>query len=147
VIVGKLLESKDADWGFDAQTGNSRPVKAGIIDPAKVVRCALQDASSVAGLLITTEAMVADKPEPKSDGPAGGMPDMGGMRRRSVPPFLCPRVTAAPHSVVPAFLEPRTRGTRRRSIRPPATPRRPTAPLRSRASRPPLPGPSTGNAP
>jgi chaperonin GroEL len=80
VIVGKLRDSKDADWGFNAQTGEfENLIKAGVIDPAKVVRCALQDASSVAGLLITTEAMVADKPEPKSDGPAGGMPDMGGM--------------------------------------------------------------------
>ena len=57
-------------------------VKAGIIDPTKVVRTALQDAASVAGLLITTDAMVADKPEPKGAGggmPGGGMPDMGGM--------------------------------------------------------------------
>jgi chaperonin GroEL len=52
-------------------------VKAGIIDPAKVVRIALQDAASVAGLLITTEAMVAERPEPKPAGPAA--PDMGGM--------------------------------------------------------------------
>jgi chaperonin GroEL len=53
----------------------------GVIDPAKVVRTALEDAASVAGLLITTEAMVADKPEPKGAGgmPGGGMPDMGGM--------------------------------------------------------------------
>jgi chaperonin GroEL len=78
VIAGKLLESKEANWGYDAQTGTYTDlVKAGIIDPAKVVRTALQDASSVAGLLITTEAMVAEKPEPKSAAPA--MPDMGGM--------------------------------------------------------------------
>ena len=78
VIVGKMLESKDANWGFDAQKGEYTDlVKAGIIDPAKVVRSALQDASSVGGLLITTEAMVADKPEPKGAAPA--MPDMGGM--------------------------------------------------------------------
>ena len=78
VVAGKLLESKDANFGFDAQTGEYKDlVKAGIIDPVKVVRTALQDASSVAGLLITTEAMVADKPEPKSAAPA--MPDMGGM--------------------------------------------------------------------
>jgi len=79
VVAGKLLESKEADWGFDAQAGEYRNlVKAGIIDPTKVVRTALQDAASVAGLLITTEAMVADKPEPKK-APAGGAPDMGGM--------------------------------------------------------------------
>ena len=78
VIVGKLLEYKDANWGYDAQNGKYCDlVKAGIIDPAKVVRTALQDAASVAGLLITTEAMVADEPEKKGAG--GGMPDMGGM--------------------------------------------------------------------
>ncbi len=79
VIVGKLRESKDSNWGFNAQTGEFVDLmKAGVIDPAKVVRCALQDAASVAGLLITTEAMVADKPEPKESAGAG-MPDMGGM--------------------------------------------------------------------
>ncbi|MEQ8604092.1 MAG: chaperonin GroEL [Marivibrio sp.] len=79
VIVGKMMESKDVAWGFDAQTGQYVDlVKSGIIDPAKVVRCALQDASSVAGLLITTEAMIADKPEEKGAG-GGGAPDMGGM--------------------------------------------------------------------
>jgi chaperonin GroEL len=78
VIVGKLLESSDSNWGFDAQNGEFTDlVGKGIIDPTKVVRTALQDASSVAGLLITTEAMVAEKPEKKS-APAGG-PDMGGM--------------------------------------------------------------------
>ncbi len=78
VVAGKLLESKDTNFGYDAQSGKYVDmVKAGIIDPAKVVRIALQDASSVAGLLITTEAMVAEKPEPKSAGPAA--PDMGGM--------------------------------------------------------------------
>ena len=77
VIVGKMMESKDHNWGFDAQNGEFCDlVKAGIIDPAKVVRSALQDAASVAGLLVTTEAMIADKPEPKGQG--GGMPDMGG---------------------------------------------------------------------
>ena len=83
VIVGKLRESKDPDWGFDAQTGKFVGLmKQGVIDPAKVVRCALQDAASVAGLLVTTEAMVADKPEPKPEtaGANAGMPpDMGGM--------------------------------------------------------------------
>ncbi|MEQ8587559.1 MAG: chaperonin GroEL [Thalassobaculaceae bacterium] len=78
VIVGKLLESKDSSWGFDAQSGEFTDlVKAGIIDPTKVVRSSLQNAASVAGLLITTEAMVAEKPEPKSAAPAA--PDMGGM--------------------------------------------------------------------
>ena len=79
VIVGKLLESSDFNWGFDAQMGEFVDmVQAGIIDPTKVVRIALQNAASVAGLLVTTEAMVAEKPEPKSP-PAGGAPDMGGM--------------------------------------------------------------------
>jgi chaperonin GroEL len=78
VVAGKLLEAKDANWGFDAQTSQYVDmVKSGIIDPAKVVRIALQDAASVAGLLITTEAMVAEKPEPKPAMPAA--PDMGGM--------------------------------------------------------------------
>jgi chaperonin GroEL len=76
VVVGKLLESKDYAWGYDAQSGEYRDmVKAGIIDPTKVVRTAIQDAASVAGLLITTEAMIADLP--KKDAapamPAGGM--------------------------------------------------------------------------
>ncbi len=84
VVAGKLLETNDnSNWGFDAQNGAYTDlVKAGIIDPTKVVRTALQDAASVAGLLITTEAMVAEKPEPKTPmpgGPGGGMPDMGGM--------------------------------------------------------------------
>ena len=74
VIAGKLMEQKDRNYGFDAQTGKYRDlVKAGIIDPTKVVRTALQDAASVAGLLITTEVMVADRPEPKD---AAGMPAM-----------------------------------------------------------------------
>ena len=78
VVAGKLLEQKSATYGYDAQEGiYTDLVKAGIIDPTKVVRAALQDAASVAGLLITTEAMVAEKPEPASAGPA--MPDMGGM--------------------------------------------------------------------
>ncbi len=61
VVAGKVRESKDMNWGYDAQENKYRNlVSAGIIDPTKVVRTALQDASSVAGLLITTEAMVAD---------------------------------------------------------------------------------------
>jgi chaperonin GroEL len=80
VIVGKLLESTDANFGFNAQTNEFTDlVKSGVIDPTKVVRSALQNAASVAGLLITTEAMVADKPEPAAGGAGGGMPDMGGM--------------------------------------------------------------------
>ncbi len=79
IVVGKLMEAKDKNLGFDAQAGEYVDMfKAGIIDPVKVVRVALQDAASVAGLLITTEAMVAEKPEPKPAAPAGA-PDMGGM--------------------------------------------------------------------
>jgi chaperonin GroEL len=80
VVVGKILETGEYTYGYDAQENNYKDLlKAGIIDPTKVVRCALQDASSVASLLITTEAMVAEKPEKKA--PAGGPPggDMGGM--------------------------------------------------------------------
>ena len=80
VVSGKLLEQKDNNFGFDAQGETyTNLVKAGIIDPAKVVRIALEDAASIAGLLITTEAMVAELPE-KKDMPAmppGGMGDMG----------------------------------------------------------------------
>ncbi|HEY8267745.1 MAG TPA: chaperonin GroEL [Xanthobacteraceae bacterium] len=78
IVVGKLLDSKDADYGFDAQTEQYVDMfKAGIIDPAKVVRTALQDAASVAGLLITTEAMVAELP--KKETPMPPMPGGGGM--------------------------------------------------------------------
>jgi chaperonin GroEL len=83
IVVGKILESKDAQWGFNAQTGKyTNLVKDGVIDPTKVVRAALQDAASIAGLLITTEAMVAEKPEKKEPampgaGGMGGMGDMG----------------------------------------------------------------------
>jgi chaperonin GroEL len=78
IIVGKLLETGQANYGFDAQSGAYVDmVKAGIIDPTKVVRLALQGAASVAGLLVTTEAMVADKPQKgTAPMPAGGM---GGM--------------------------------------------------------------------
>ena len=80
VVAGKVMESKDEHFGFDAQTEKYGDlIKWGIIDPAKVVRTALEDAASVSGLLITTEAMVADKPEPKGAATGGGMPDMGGM--------------------------------------------------------------------
>jgi chaperonin GroEL len=78
IVVGKLLDSKDANYGYDAQKGEfTDMIKAGILDPTKVVRHALQDAASIAGLLVTTEAMVAEKPEPKSAMPA--MPPGGGM--------------------------------------------------------------------
>ena len=84
VIVGKLLEQKEKNRGFDAHSESYVDmVKSGIIDPAKVVRVALQDAASVAGLLVTTEAMVAEVPQEKEDMPAmppgGGMGGMGGM--------------------------------------------------------------------
>ena len=77
VVAGKVRESADTSFGFNAQTEEYGDMfKFGVIDPAKVTRTALEDAASVAGLLITTEAMVADKPS-KDSGPA--MPDMGGM--------------------------------------------------------------------
>jgi chaperonin GroEL len=77
IVVGKVLENKDASFGFNAQTEEYGDlVKMGVIDPAKVVRTALQDAASVAGILITTEAAVADAPKKAS---AGGAPDMGSM--------------------------------------------------------------------
>jgi chaperonin GroEL len=83
IIVGKLLDSKDPNYGYDAQKGEfTDMIRAGIIDPTKVVRHALQDAASIAGLLITTEAMVAERPEPKGPPampPGGGMGGMGGM--------------------------------------------------------------------
>ena len=82
VVAGKIRESSDLSYGFNAQTEEYGDMfKFGVIDPAKVVRTALEDASSVAGLLITTEAMVADKPEPKGQGAGmgGGMGGMGGM--------------------------------------------------------------------
>ena len=82
VVVGKILEEDTYAYGYDAQTGEfGNLVSKGIIDPTKVVRIALQDASSIAGLLITTEAMVAELP--KKESPAmpggGGMGGMGGM--------------------------------------------------------------------
>jgi len=79
VVAGKVRESDDTSFGFNAQTEEYGDLFAfGVIDPAKVVRTALEDAASIAGLLITTEAMVADKPA-KEGAAAGGMPDMGGM--------------------------------------------------------------------
>ena len=78
IVVGKLLEKKVANLGYNAATDKFEDlVKSGVIDPVKVVRTALQDAASVAGLLITTEAMVAEKPAEAAAAPA--MPDMGGI--------------------------------------------------------------------
>jgi chaperonin GroEL len=82
IVVGKVTDHKSPSFGFDAQTGEYGDLIAkGIIDPAKVVRVALQDAGSVAGLLVTTEAMVAERPKKESGSPAmpGGMGGMGGM--------------------------------------------------------------------
>ena len=78
VIVGKLVEDKSDSNGYNAQTGKfENLIKAGVIDPTKVVRSAVQNAASVAGLMITTEAMVSEMPEPKT--PPAPAPDMGGM--------------------------------------------------------------------
>jgi chaperonin GroEL len=77
IIIGRLMAQDDTDYGYDAQTNEYGDlVKAGIIDPTKVVRIALQDAASVAGLLITTEAMVAEVPEHKAVPAPAGMGDM-----------------------------------------------------------------------
>ena len=79
VVAGEVLRSDEWTFGYDAQLDEYKDlVAAGIIDPTKVVRTALQDAASVASLLITTEAMVAERPEKKS-APAGGGGGMGGM--------------------------------------------------------------------
>ena len=78
VVVGKITDQNNATYGYNAQTGKYGDMIAmGIVDPVKVVRSALQDAASIAGLLVTTEAMVAEAP--KDDAPAPAMPDMGGM--------------------------------------------------------------------
>lgn len=88
IVVGKLLEQKDSNHGFDAQNDNYVDmVKAGIIDPVKVVRTALQDAASVAGLMITTEAVVTESPD-EDKGSAGGMGDMGGMGGMGMPGMM-----------------------------------------------------------
>ena len=77
VVVGKLLESKDYAWGYDAQSGEYRDmVKAGIIDPTKVTRSALQNAASVATLLLTSDALIAEKPKDAKKGGHGGHDDM-----------------------------------------------------------------------
>ncbi len=78
VVAGKVRESDDVTFGFNAQTEEYGDMFSfGVIDPAKVVRTALEDAASIAGLLVTTEAMIADKPQ--KEGAGGGAPDMGGM--------------------------------------------------------------------
>ncbi len=81
IVVGKVSESKDPNFGYNAQTGEyGDMIKMGIIDPTKVVRTALEDASSVAGLMVTTEAMIAEKPKkeaPAAPAAPGGMGDMG----------------------------------------------------------------------
>jgi chaperonin GroEL len=80
VVAGKIRESNDKNFGFNAQTEEYGDMfKFGVIDPAKVTRTALEDAASVASLLITTEAMIADRPEPKGAAAGGGMGGMGGM--------------------------------------------------------------------
>ena len=80
IVVSKVLENDSATFGFNAQTEEYVDmVQAGVIDPAKVVRTALQDAASVAGLLITTEAAIVEAPKKGGGGAGGGMPDMGGM--------------------------------------------------------------------
>ncbi len=80
IVVGKLLEQKDTDFGYNAQSGEyTNLVKDGVIDPVKVVRSAIQNAASVAGLIITTEAIVTDLPKDDKASAGGGMGDMGGM--------------------------------------------------------------------
>jgi chaperonin GroEL len=81
IVVGKILEKDQDNWGYNAQTGEYGDMIAmGIVDPVKVVRTALQDAASVAGLLVTTEAMIAELPKKESAGVMpGGMGGMGGM--------------------------------------------------------------------
>ena len=83
IVAGKILDNKSATFGFNAQTGEyGDMIQLGIVDPTKVVRTALQDAASVAGLLVTTEAMIAEAPKkdaPMPAMPGGGMGGMGGM--------------------------------------------------------------------
>jgi len=80
IVVSKIMDSKSETFGFDAQSEEYVDmIDKGIVDPAKVVRTALQDAASVAGLLVTTEAMVAEVPKDKPAMPMGGGGGMGGM--------------------------------------------------------------------
>jgi chaperonin GroEL len=79
IVLGKVLESKDPNFGYNAQTGKFEDlVKAGVIDPTKVVRTALQNAGSIASLMITTEALISEIPEEKKPATTGG-PGMGDM--------------------------------------------------------------------
>jgi chaperonin GroEL len=79
-VVAKVLEYKDQDFGYNAATSSYEDlVKAGVIDPTKVTRTALQNAASIAGLLLTTEALIVEIPEPKSAAPAGHGGGMEGM--------------------------------------------------------------------
>ena len=80
VVVGKIRESKDNNYGYNAQTDKFEDlVKAGVIDPTKVTRTALQNAASIAALMLTTEALVAELPEDKKEAPMGGGHGGGGM--------------------------------------------------------------------
>jgi chaperonin GroEL len=80
VVVGKILDNKEPNFGYNAGTGEYEDlVKAGVIDPTKVTRTALQNAASIAGLMLTTEAMVSEIPEPKAAAPAGHGGGMGDM--------------------------------------------------------------------
>jgi len=80
VVVGKIHESKDPNYGYNAATNEYEDlVKAGVIDPTKVTRTALLNAASIAGLMLTTEAMVSEIPEPKTRAPAGHGGGMGDM--------------------------------------------------------------------
>ena len=107
IVVGKVIESKSDTYGFDAQTETYVDmVSAGIIDPTKVVRTALQDAASVAGLLVTTEAMVAERPKKEAPMPMpGGGGGMGGgwtSRSYRRPEMMKGAAEAAPFSFDPA---------------------------------------------
>jgi chaperonin GroEL len=80
VVIGKIRESKDEHFGFNAETGDYVDlVKAGVIDPAKVTRLALQNAASIAGLMLTTEALVAELKEEEKKAASAGGPGAGGM--------------------------------------------------------------------
>jgi chaperonin GroEL len=80
VVIGKIRDHKDHSYGYNAQTGEFVDlVKAGVIDPTKVTRTALQNAGSIAALMLTTEALIAEIPEPKSEAPAQHGGGMGGM--------------------------------------------------------------------
>ena len=80
VVIGKIRDNKDTSYGYNAQTSEFVDlVKAGVIDPTKVTRTALQNAGSIAALMLTTEALIAEIPEPKSEAPAPHGGGMGGM--------------------------------------------------------------------